>query len=70
MDGLKSVNHSQDEYVRGEVHTSNIESFWALLKRGVVGTFQQVGKTYLLLYLAEFPSATITAIIRIYYGPS
>jgi transposase-like protein len=48
------VKHSQGEYVRGEVHTNNIESFWALLKRGIVGTYHQVSKTYLPLYLAEF----------------
>jgi hypothetical protein len=40
--------------VRGEVHTNNIESFWALLKRGVIGTFHNVSKDYLPLYLNEF----------------
>jgi transposase-like protein len=39
----------------GTVHTNNIESFWSLLKRGVVGTFHNVSKDYLPLYLAEFP---------------
>jgi hypothetical protein len=29
----------QGEYVRGEVHTANLDSFWALLKRGVIGTY-------------------------------
>ncbi len=48
------VKHSAGEYVRGEVHTQNIESFWALLKRGVVGTFHNVSKDYLPLYLNEF----------------
>jgi transposase-like protein len=50
----EAVNHSQNEYVRGEVHTNNIESFWALLKRGVIGTYQHVSKKYLPLYLNEF----------------
>ena len=50
----ESVNHSQHEYVRGEIHTNNIESFWALLKRGIVGTYHNVSKKYLPLYLAEF----------------
>jgi hypothetical protein len=50
----QSVNHSQHEYVRGTVHTNNIESFWSLFKRGVVGTFHNVSKPYLPLYLAEF----------------
>jgi transposase-like protein len=48
------VRHSQGEYVRGLVHTNNIESFWALLKRGIVGTYHNVSKKYLPLYLAEF----------------
>jgi len=50
----ETVQHQKGEYVRGNVHTNNIEAFWSLLKRGVVGTFHQVSKTYLPLYLAEF----------------
>jgi transposase-like protein len=49
-----SVSHSQGEYVRGIVHTNNIESFWALLKRGVMGTYHHISKKYLPLYLNEF----------------
>jgi hypothetical protein len=48
------VSHSTGEYVRGEVHTANIDSFWSLLKRGVVGTYHNVSKKYLPFYLAEF----------------
>lgn len=50
----ESVNHSDGEYVRGNIHTANIDSFWALLKRGVVGTYHNVSRKYLPLYLAEF----------------
>lgn len=49
-----AVSHSQGEYVRGEVHTNNIESFWSLLKRGIMGSFHHVSAKYLPLYLAEF----------------
>jgi hypothetical protein len=49
-----AVNHSDREYVRGTVHTNNIESFWSLLKRGIVGNYHNVSKEYLPLYLAEF----------------
>ncbi len=30
----ESVSHGKGEYVRGEVLTNTIESFWSLLKRG------------------------------------
>ena len=48
------IKHSENEYVRGEVHTNSVESFWSLLKRGVLGTYHNVSKKYLPLYLAEF----------------
>ena len=50
----EAVSHGKGEYVRGEVHTNNIESFWSLLKRGIIGQFHHVSKKYLPLYLAEF----------------
>lgn len=50
----QTIDHKAGEYVRGEVHTNNIESFWALLKRGVIGTYHNVSAKYLPLYLAEF----------------
>ena len=49
-----TVDHKANEYVRGEIHTNNIESFWSLLKRGVIGTYHNVSKKYLPLYLNEF----------------
>jgi hypothetical protein len=36
------------------VTTSSVESFFSLLKRGVVGTFHHISPKYLPLYLAEF----------------
>ena len=50
----KSVSHAKGEYVRGNVHTANLDSFWSLLKRGIIGTYHNVSKEYLPLYLAEF----------------
>ena len=50
----KRIRHGAGEYVRGEVHTNNIENFWSLIKRGIVGTYHHVSKKYLPLYLAEF----------------
>jgi transposase-like protein len=48
------IRHSEDVYVRGIVHTNNIESFWSLLKRGVIGAYHHVSEKYLPLYLNEF----------------
>ena len=48
------INHSDRVYVRGIVHTNSIEGFWALLKRGIMGTYHNVSKKYLPLYLNEF----------------
>ena len=54
----KPVKHSVREYVRKEkdlkVHTNTVESKFSLLKRGIIGTFHQVSKKHLPLYLAEF----------------
>lgn len=48
------VTHRDEEYVRGQVHTQTIESFWSLLRRGIMGSYHKVSKAYLPLYLAEF----------------
>jgi ISXO2-like transposase domain len=48
------VNHTAGEYVRGEIHTCTIESFGSLIKRGIMGSFHHVSKTYLPRYLNEF----------------
>lgn len=54
----KSVKHCANEFSRhelnGVVTTNSVESFFSLLKRGVVGTFHHISPKYLPLYLAEF----------------
>jgi hypothetical protein len=50
----ETVNHGRGEYVWGNVHTCTIDRFWFLLKRGIIGTFHNVSKNYLPLYVAEF----------------
>lgn len=49
-----SVNHSANEYVKGLAHTNGIESVWAVLKRGLEGTFHQVSTKHLDRYVNEF----------------
>ena len=44
----------QDWYVFGDIHTNNIESFWAVLKRGMFGQFHSVSSRHLQKYVDEF----------------
>lgn len=48
------VNHSRKEYVNGIAHTNSIDSFWAILKRGIYGTFHNVSVKHLQRYVNEF----------------
>ena len=49
-----TVNHGKDEYVRGDAHSNTAEGYFAILKRGVYGTFHHVSEAHLHRYLAEF----------------
>ncbi len=48
------VNHSAEEYVRGNVHTNTVEGFYSIFKRGMKGIYQHCGERHLHRYLAEF----------------
>jgi len=50
----KSVNHSKEEWVRGDIHTNGIENVWSLFKRSVVGAFHHVSAKHLPNYFNEF----------------
>jgi transposase-like protein len=47
------VNHSQEEWVVGDVHTNGIESVWSLLKRSIIGSYHKVSIKHLDAYLDE-----------------
>ena len=49
-----SVKHSLSEYVKGEVHTNGVESFWSMLKRAHKGTFHKLSPKHLDRYVQEF----------------
>jgi transposase-like protein len=49
----ESVEHSADEWVRGDVHTNTVESVWSLFKRSVVGSYHQLSLKHLPAYLDE-----------------
>jgi transposase-like protein len=48
------VNHGRKEYARGDVTTNTVESSFAILKRGLYGTFHSVSEKHLQRYANEF----------------
>ena len=48
------VSHTDDEYVRGWVHTNTVEGFYSIFKRGMSGVYQHCSEKHLHRYLAEF----------------
>ena len=48
------VNHSKKEYVRFDITTNTVESSFAILKRGLYGTFHSVSEQHLQRYATEF----------------
>jgi transposase-like protein len=50
----ETVKHRAREYSRGDVTTNTVESYFAILKRGLVGTFHHVGEQHLHRYMKEF----------------
>jgi len=50
----ETVNHARGEYSRGDVTSNTAESSFAILKRGLVGTFHSVSEQHLQRYCVEF----------------
>jgi hypothetical protein len=48
------VNHSAEEWVRGDAHVNSAEGFFSIFKRGMVGIYQRCDERHLHRYLAEF----------------
>jgi transposase-like protein len=49
-----TVNHSEEEWTRGNVHTQTIENFFSIFKRGMKGVYQHCSEDHLARYLHEF----------------
>ena len=49
-----TIRHGIKEFVNGRIHTNGIESFWAMLKRGNMGTYHKMSKKHLGRYVTEF----------------
>src|SRR6266849_4396106 len=52
--GQGTVRHGMLEYARGADHVNTAESYFALLKRGIIGAFHHVSKRHLHRYCDEF----------------
>ena len=48
------LHHKSGEFVKGDVSTQGIESFWAMLKRAHKGTFHKLSPKHLDRYVQEF----------------
>ena len=49
----ETVNHSEEEWVRADVHTNTVEGVWSLFKRSIVGRYHQLSAKHLDSYLDE-----------------
>ena len=49
----ETVNHSAEEWVRGDTHTQTVESVWSLFKRSIVGSYHKLSAKHLNAYLDE-----------------
>lgn len=49
----ETVNHSVEEWVRGDVHTQHVESVWSLFKRSITGSYHKLSAKHLDAYLDE-----------------
>ena len=50
----QTVNHSAEEYVRGDAHTNTIEGYFSIFKRGMYGVYQHCSSHHLHRYTTEF----------------
>lgn len=48
------INHSEEVWVSGTVHTNTIEGFWSLTKNGIRGVYHAVSAKHLQGYLNEY----------------
>lgn len=50
----ETVNHSEDEYVRGDAYTNTAECRFSLMKRAVYGAHHSISEAHLPRYLVEW----------------
>ena len=71
----EAVRHSVGEYAQGMAHTNGMESFWAMLKQGYMGTYHHMSFKHLHRYVSEFAGRanvrdfdTLTQMAMLAYG--
>lgn len=52
--GHSRIRHKLRQYAKGDITTNTIESSFALIKRGIIGTYHNVSREYLHRYLWQF----------------
>jgi len=50
----RRIYHSLKVYVQGDIHTSTVDGFWALVKNGIGGVYHGVSTKWLQAYLDEY----------------
>ena len=50
----ETVNHSEEVWVVGDVHTNSVEGVWSLFKRSLIGAFHKMSAKHMDRYLEEF----------------
>ena len=50
----ETVNHSEEEWVVGDIHTNSVEGVWSLFKRSIVGAFHKMSVKHMDRYIEEF----------------
>jgi transposase-like protein len=50
----ETVNHSREEYARGDVTANTVEGYYSIFKRGMKGIYQHCSEKHLHRYLSEF----------------
>jgi transposase-like protein len=50
----ETVNHSEEEWIRGDAGTQSVENFFSVFKRGMKGIYQHCSEEHLARYLHEF----------------
>jgi len=49
-----TINHSKEQYVKGDIYTNTIEGFFSQMKRSIDGTYHSVSVKHLQSYVDEF----------------